>query len=95
MKRIINLSLFTFMLLSVISCKKEVVGPQGQQGVQGVSGPEAKSYSFTTTYNAGETFKSFTGVTDFSPGDAMLFYVLYETVFSFRLSHLVPRQIVL
>lgn len=67
---------------SLSSCKKEV-GPQGEQGIQGAQGqqgPDAKTFNFNLTYNSGDTFKGYNGITGFDSGDVVLTFVLYETL---------------
>ena len=61
------------------SCKKEV-GPQGVQGVQGVQGPDAKTFNFNLTFNSGDTYQSYNGITGYDSGDVVLTFALYETL---------------
>ena len=49
-------------------CKKEP-GPKGDtgaQGAQGQPGPQAKTFKFSLTFNSGDTFKSYSGITFYS-----------------------------
>ena len=61
--------------LTLGSCKKVEKGPAGSVGATGASGPEAKTYTVDLMYYAGDTYKTFSGVTDFEEGDVLLFFV--------------------
>lgn len=61
--------------LTLTSCKKVEKGPAGPTGATGASGPEAKTYTVDVMYYAGDTYKTFSGVTDFEEGDILLFFV--------------------
>lgn len=72
------------MAVSVVffqGCKKEgPPGPQGPTGETGPAGPDARTFNFSLTFNPGDTFKSYAGITGFDAGDVVLTYVLYETI---------------
>lgn len=57
------------------SCKKVEKGAAGPTGATGASGPEAKTYTVDVMYSAGDTYKTFSGVTNFEEGDILLFFV--------------------
>ncbi len=65
------------LALTNVGCKKEP-GPKGDIGTtgpQGPSGPQAKTFVFNLTFNSGDTFKSYSGVTGFNTDDVLLVYV--------------------
>lgn len=65
------------MAITFMGCKKEP-GPKGDTGAtgaQGPSGPSAKTFTFTLTFDPGETYETFSGVTGFTPNDVLLVYV--------------------
>lgn len=73
MKKLFFIALAT---LSLMACTKE--GPQGQpgaQGVQGPQGPDAKTFEYNLTFNPGDTYKSYSGITGFDSGDVVVTYV--------------------
>lgn len=67
--------------LIVSSCKKPEkgeTGPKGETGASGATGqpgPQAKTFVFNLTFNAGDTFKSYAGVTGFNTDDVLLVYI--------------------
>lgn len=68
--------------LTLGSCKKEP-GPKGDTGAtgaQGQAGPQAKTFNFSLTFNAGDTYKSYSGVTGYTAGDIVMTYIKYETL---------------
>jgi len=77
------------LAVTVFSCKKEVVGPTGPQGEQGIKGdqgnqgeqgPGATTKKFNLTFNAGDTFKSYSpGFSNFGINDIMLVYIYSDT----------------
>jgi hypothetical protein len=71
------------LILGLSSCKKGdtgPAGPTGTAGAQGQAGPQAKTFNFNLTFNAGDTFKSYAGVTGYDADDVLLFYAKYETL---------------
>lgn len=69
--------------LTLNSCKKVEkgpAGPTGAAGATGANGPEAKTYNVTFTYGAGETYRYYSGVTDFESDDVLLIYLVYLSV---------------
>ena len=72
--------------LTLSACKKVEKGPAGPTGLTGATGatgangPEAKTYNVTYNYAAGETYRYYSGVTDFEPDDALLIYLVYTSV---------------
>lgn len=73
-------------MTALMGCKKEVgpQGPQGEQGPQGQQGeqgPGAKTYEFNMTFDAGSAFSYhiISGLpSNFSNGDALLGFILYD-----------------
>ncbi len=82
LKTIITICAIT---LTFSACKKEV-GPKGDKGetgatgAQGQPGPLAKTFNFSLTFNPGDTFKSYSGITGFTSGDVVMTYMKYETL---------------
>jgi len=74
-------TLFVACALIIISCKKGDTGPAGDKGATGNTGatgqpgPQAKTFVFNLTFNAGDTFKSYAGVTGFNTDDVLLVYI--------------------
>jgi hypothetical protein len=78
MKRLLMIALFG---LSLTACQKEgKQGVAGAQGAQGVAGPDAKTFTYNLTFNAGDTYKSYTGITGFDQGDMVVTYFNYENL---------------
>lgn len=71
-----KLSLLLILSLVLFSCKKE--GPQGLQGPQGAAGPEAKTFNFNLTFNPGDTFGVYSGITGFDQDDMVITYVFND-----------------
>lgn len=96
-KRITLLVLIS-SILTTFSCTKEgkqgpagtngtngasgPTGPTGPSGVDGIPGPQAKTFNFSLTFNAGDTYKSYGGITGYDADDVILFFVHYETLSS-------------
>ncbi len=83
MKKSLILSAILLIATSITSCKKEVVSPgqkgdTGAQGPQGEPGPDAKTFNFTLTFAPGDTYQSYSGITGYDSGDALLFYAKYN-----------------
>jgi hypothetical protein len=75
--------LIIFAVVSILfsACKKEgPQGPQGSQGPQGEVGPQAKTYNFSLTFDPGETFESFSGITGFDDNDVVMTYVNADNI---------------
>ena len=85
LKKLLTLLLIANSIM-IIGCTKEgdtgPVGPTGSQGQKGDPGPEARTFSFNLTFNPGDNFKSYNGITGVDTDDVMLFYVYYETLAS-------------
>ena len=81
--KIFKLSMILIMLMAInLSCEKEgPQGPQGPQGPAGPSGPGAKTYNFNLTFNAGDTWKSYSGITDYNADDVIIVYI-YSNIYS-------------
>tara|TARA_R110001592_G_scaffold142757_1_gene365067 strand:+ start:69 stop:596 length:528 start_codon:yes stop_codon:yes gene_type:complete len=84
MKTIKRLSILVIIasVLTTFSCTKE--GKQGETGQQGATGavgpqgdpgPQAKTFNFNLTFNAGDTYKSYNGITGFDADDVLLVYI--------------------
>lgn len=69
--------------LMFIGCKKEgpqgPVGPAGPTGATGQAGPQAKTFVFSLTFNSGDTFKSYSGITGFNTDDVVIVYIHNNT----------------
>ncbi len=70
---------------TLIGCKGKdgepgAQGPQGQTGNTGQAGPEATTFNFNLTFNAGDTYKSYGGITGYDANDVVLVFALYETL---------------
>jgi hypothetical protein len=70
-------TLFVAFGLMFTSCKKGDTGPKGDKGD---AGPQAKTFNFNLTFNSGDTFKSYSGITGFDTDDVVMVYVKYETL---------------
>lgn len=83
LKRVLSLVLIT-SLFSFFSCTKEGEkgdsGINGANGINGVDSPTPKTFNFSLTFNSGDTFQSYSGITGVDSDDVMLFYILYETL---------------
>lgn len=72
--------------LTLSSCKKPEkgeTGPKGETGAtgaQGQAGPQAKTFNFTLTFAAGDTYQSYSGITGFNADDVIMVYTVYETL---------------
>lgn len=66
-------------VLTTFSCTKEgkegPPGPVGTSGPKGDAGPQAKTFNFNLTFNAGDTYKSYSGITGFNNDDVLLVYI--------------------
>jgi hypothetical protein len=85
MKRIKTVIMLVVLtsVLSTISCTKE--GKQGEigpTGASGQSGPPARTFNFNLTFNSGDTFKSYGGITGYNTDDVVLYFIFYETLAS-------------
>lgn len=54
-------------------------GTNGQDGQDGVDGLGAKTFNFNLTFNAGDTYKSYSGITGYDADDVVLFFMYFET----------------
>ncbi len=68
--------------LTLVNCKKELgpKGDKGDTGAQGQPGPQAKTFNFSLTFNAGDTYKSYSGITGYNADDIIMTYIKYETL---------------
>ena len=66
--------IFALITISLTACKK-AVGPEGPTGP---AGPEAKTFNFNLTFDPGETFESYSGITGYDSGDVILTFSKYE-----------------
>lgn len=55
-------------------------GATGATGATGQPGPDAKTFDFQLTYNAGDTYQTYSGITGFDANDVILFFARYETL---------------
>lgn len=62
-----------FIILS--SCK----GPKGDTGSIGPDGPGATTFNFQLTFNPGDTYKSYGGITGFDENDVVIVYMFSAT----------------
>lgn len=72
--------------LMFTGCKKEgpqgpagPAGPTGATGATGQAGPQAKTFVFSLTFNSGDTFKSYSGITGFNTDDVVIVYIHNNT----------------
>ena len=77
-KKILIIVILIVGATSLTSCKKE--GPEGPKGDTGLPGPDAQTFNFDLTFNPGDTFKSYSGVSGYDAGDVVLTFILYETL---------------
>ncbi len=83
----LNQTLMTLLVITFvfsIGCTKE--GKQGPQGITGAvgpkgdNGPDATTYNFNLTFNAGDTYKSYGGITNYDTDDVVFFFIYYENL---------------
>jgi len=55
-------------------------GATGSTGATGAAGPQAKTFNFQLTFNSGDTYKVYSGVTGFNADDVILTFVKYENL---------------
>ena len=55
-------------------------GDKGDQGIQGPAGPEATSFDFDLTFNTGDTYQTYSGITGYETSDIVVTYILYENI---------------
>jgi hypothetical protein len=69
--------LFLLTIVTLISsCKKEDMSKYATKDELANYG--AKTFNFDLTFNAGDTYQSFSGITGYEPGDVVITFALYE-----------------
>lgn len=84
------------MALALSSCKKEPIkgdkgekgdkgdtgatGQTGATGANGTNGVDAKTFNFTLTFNAGDTYQAYSGITGYNADDVIITYIKWETL---------------
>lgn len=94
MKTKLILAIFV-MALTFSNCKKPEKGEKGDMGAKGdtgatgaigaagangTNGVDAKTFNFTLTFNSGDLFQSYSGITGFNADDVVITYVKWETL---------------
>jgi hypothetical protein len=79
--RKITMLIMIISIVATFGCTKEgkegPPGPTGTTGSKGDSGPQAKTFNFNLTFDPGETYESYGGITGFNTDDVLLVYIYW------------------
>lgn len=83
----LTIGLLFIGMTTLVGCKKEDMSKYATKDDlnnyatnSDLNNSQAKVFNFSLTFTAGSTFKSYSGVTGFEPGDIVVTYIKYETL---------------